>query len=159
MTAAVSTQPYLIRAIHEWCVDQGFTPYVVVQVDGDVVVPPGYARDGQIVLNLAPDATHRLSIGDEGIGFQARFGGVAHDLWLPYPNVLAIYARENGRGLAFSQGLGFELNPHAEAAEEDLPADEADARIDTAEEVDPPQPEEPPPPAKGGRSGHLKVIK
>lgn len=160
MTAAVSTQPYLIRAIHEWCVDQGFTPYVVVQVDGDVVVPQGYARDGQIVLNLAPDATHRLSIGDEGIGFQARFGGVAHDLWLPYPNVLAIYARENGRGLAFSQGLAFELNPNVESGADETPADEAEVDIEAEEQVDPPQPlppDEPPP--KGGRSGHLKVIK
>lgn len=150
--SAASIHPYLVRATHEWCLDNGLTPYVVARVDGNVLVPPGYARDGQIVLNLDPDATNRLSFSDEGISFQARFGGVAHDLWVPYGNLLAIYARENGRGLAFTQGVAFELNPEAgeEAAEEVVPEQQA-----TPAPV--PAPDDEPP--RGGRGGHLKVIK
>ncbi|AUN94124.1 ClpXP protease specificity-enhancing factor [Pseudazoarcus pumilus] len=159
-SSTLSTRPYLVRAINEWCLDEGLTPYVVVHVDGDVLVPPGYARDGQIVLNLDPDATHRLSIDNDGIGFQARFGGAPHDIWIPYANLLAIYARENGRGLAFTQGVAFELNPEGddeagdETVDDGTPAD--DAPVESASGDDDTSPDEPP---KGGRGGHLKVIK
>lgn len=152
---SLSPQPYFVRAIHEWCLDAGMTPYIVVQVEGDVLVPPGYARDGQIVLNLDPGATNRLNFSPEGIGFQARFGGKAHDLWVPYANLLAIYARENGRGLAFTQGVAFELNPAGAESEE-----EADEVVDSsagAEGQTPPAPDDEPP--RGGRANHLKVIK
>lgn len=98
----VSTRPYLLRAIWEWCMDQGFTPYLAARVDEHTRVPPGFARDGQIVLNLSPDATGQLQMGNELITFQARFGGVAHSLVVPVDNVLALYARENGQGMAFS---------------------------------------------------------
>ena len=152
--AAGSTHPYLVRAIHEWCLDSGFTPYIVVRVDGDVLVPPGYARDDQIVLNLDPSATNRLSFSPEGIGFQARFGGAAHDLWVPYGNLLAIYARENGRGLAFTQGMAFELHP--EQGEADA-AEDVHAAADEAQDETPPPDDEPP--RAGGRGGHLKIIK
>jgi stringent starvation protein B len=97
----VSTKPYLIRAIYEWCVDQGFTPYLATIVDERTRVPPGYAKDGQIVLNVGPEATHQLAMENEFISFQARFGGVQHSLLVPVANVLAIYARENGQGMAF----------------------------------------------------------
>lgn len=97
----VSTKPYLIRAIHEWCVDQGLTPHIAVVIDRHVIVPTGYARDGQIILNLSPDATSQLVIGNETITFQARFGGKAHALLVPIANVLAVYAAQNGQGMAF----------------------------------------------------------
>lgn len=158
MTTIVSTQPYLVRAIHEWCVDQGLTPYVVVHVDENVVVPAGYARDGQIVLNLHPDATNRLAIDNEAIHFQARFGGVPQDLWLPYPSVLAIYARENGRGLAFSQGVAFELNPLAEEGEEGEEGAEETVGFESIPGDGPSDPDDSPLPSRS-RGNHLKVVK
>ena len=96
-----STKPYLIRAIHQWCCDNGFTPYLVVAVDARTRVPREHVRDGQIVLNVGYDATAHLSMGNDGISFQARFGGVARDIAIPIGNVSAIYARENGAGMAF----------------------------------------------------------
>lgn len=97
-----STKPYLIRAIHQWCCDNGFTPYLAVAVDGRTRVPREHVRDGQIVLNVGYEAaTAHLSIDNDGISFQARFGGVARDISVPIGNVSAIYARENGAGMAF----------------------------------------------------------
>jgi len=99
-----STKPYLIRAIFEWCVDQGFTPYVAVAVDNRTEVPRGYVRDHQIVLNLSPDAVHQLVLGNEFLTCSARFGGVAQSISVPVENVSAVYARENGQGMAFEVG-------------------------------------------------------
>jgi len=96
-----STKPYLIRAIHQWCCDNGFTPYLVVAVDARTRVPREHVRDGQIVLNVGYDATAHLSMGNDSISFQARFGGRARDIGVPIGNVSAIYARENGAGMAF----------------------------------------------------------
>lgn len=96
-----STKPYLIRAIHEWCCDNGFTPYIVVIADGRARVPREFVRDGQIVLNIGYEATGHLSIANEEITFQARFGGVAREIYVPMTNVAAIYAKENGAGMAF----------------------------------------------------------
>lgn len=96
-----STKPYLIRAIHEWCCDNGFTPYIVVVADERARVPREFVRDGQIVLNIGYEATGHLSIANDGITFQARFGGVARDIAVPIGNVSAIYAKENGAGMAF----------------------------------------------------------
>ena len=96
-----STKPYLIRAIHEWCCDNGFTPYIAVVVDGRVRVPREFVRDGQIVLNVGYEATGHLSIANDGVSFQARFGGVARDISVPIGNISAIYAKENGAGMAF----------------------------------------------------------
>jgi len=96
-----STKPYLIRAIHEWCCDNGYTPYIVVVADGRARVPREFVRDGQIVLNIGYEATGHLSIGNEEITFQARFGGVAREIYVPIGNVAAIYAKENGTGMAF----------------------------------------------------------
>jgi len=96
-----STKPYLIRAIHEWCTDNGFTPYLAVTVDHRTIVPPGYARDGEIVLNASVAATNQLRLDNDFISFQARFNGRAHDILVPVTNVSAIYARENGHGMAF----------------------------------------------------------
>lgn len=96
-----STRPYLIRAIYEWCTDNGFTPFIAVLVDGTVRVPNEYVKDGEIVLNISFDATSSLNMGNEYIEFKGRFGGVARDIFVPVDRVVAIYARENGQGMAF----------------------------------------------------------
>ena len=123
--STVSTKPYLIRAIYEWCVDQGFTPYVAVIVDGRTSVPQQYVKDGQIVLNLGPEAVQQLALGNEAITCAARFGGVAQSVCVPVENVAAIYARENGHGMAFEvtqPGTG----SNAPTDEDSLPAPSGD---------------------------------
>lgn len=109
----VSTKPYLIRAIHEWCSDGGLTPYLAVQVDASTRVPREFVRDGQIVLNVSSDATHQLVMGNEEITFQARFNGASFPVAVPVAAVVAIYARENGQGMAFEAA---EI-PHTDATE------------------------------------------
>ncbi len=130
-----STKPYLLRALWEWCVDNGFTPHLAVQVNGQTMVPREFVREGQIVLNLGPEATNKLQMGNDLIEFQARFGGVARQLSIPVTQVAAIYARENGAGMAF---------------EIDSDADEVgkDAIPLAAQQQDD---EEPPPPPPRGR--------
>ena len=96
-----STRPYLIRAMYEWCTDNGFTPYVAVQVDDTVQVPREYVKNGEIVLNVSFDATSSLKLGNEFIEFKARFAGSAREIVVPVGRVIAIYARENGQGMAF----------------------------------------------------------
>ena len=96
-----STRPYLIRALHDWCTDNGFTPYLAVYVDPSVQVPREYVKNNEIVLNVSFDATSQLQLGNEFIEFKARFGGVARDIAVPVDHVIAIYARENGQGMAF----------------------------------------------------------
>ena len=95
------TRPYLIRALHDWCTDNGFTPYLAVSVDASVQVPIEYVKNGEIVLNVGFDATSGLQMGNEFIEFKARFGGLARDIVVPVDHVVAIYARENGQGMAF----------------------------------------------------------
>lgn len=96
-----STRPYLIRALYEWCTDNGLTPFIAVLVDETVRVPNEYVKDGEIVLNVSFDATSSLNLGNEYIEFKGRFGGVARDILVPVDRVVAIYARENGQGMAF----------------------------------------------------------
>jgi stringent starvation protein B len=96
-----STRPYLIRALYEWCTDNGFTPYVAVSVDDSVRVPKEFVKNGEIVLNVSFDATSDLRLGNDFIEFKARFGGVAREIMVPIDRVLAIYSRENGQGMAF----------------------------------------------------------
>jgi stringent starvation protein B len=96
-----STKPYLLRAIYEWCTDAGFTPYVAVAVDETVRVPVEFVKNGEIVLNVSALATNRLKIGNDAVEFQARFGGVPREVFVPINRVIAIYARENGQGMAF----------------------------------------------------------
>ena len=107
----ISTKPYLIRAIYQWCSDQGLTPYIAVTVDRHTMVPRQFVQDGQIVLNISADATQSLVIGNELIAFQARFGGVAQNISVPVDNVSAIYARENGQGMAFPMPTGGAESP------------------------------------------------
>jgi len=98
---STSTRPYLIRALHEWCTDNGFTPYIAVRVDDSVQVPREFVNDGEIVLNVGFDATSSLQLGNDYIEFKARFGGKSRDIMVPVGRVIAIYARENGQGMAF----------------------------------------------------------
>ncbi|RJX33501.1 MAG: ClpXP protease specificity-enhancing factor [Oxalobacter sp.] len=97
----ISTKPYLMRAIYEWCTDNGYTPYLAVMVDHSTQVPLQFVRDGQIVLNISQGATKGLKMDNESIRFGARFGGVAREVYVPVENVIAIYASENGQGMAF----------------------------------------------------------
>ena len=100
-SAGTSTRPYLIRAIHEWCSDNGYTPHITVSVDASVQVPMEYVKDGEIVLNIGMTATTGLHLGNDYISFQARFAGVAREIMLPVDQVIAVFARENGQGMAF----------------------------------------------------------
>ena len=99
-----STRPYLIRALYEWCTDNGLTPHLAVRVDGNVQVPVEYVKQGEIVLNISPDATSGLKLGNEVIEFKGRFGGVPREILVPVHQVMAIYARENGQGMSFPIG-------------------------------------------------------
>lgn len=111
-----STKPYLIRAIHEWCSDSNLTPYLSVRVDANTRVPMEYVKNGEIVLNVSYDATHRLTIGNDLIQFAARFNGVSRECSIPISAVTGIFARENGQGLFF---------PPEPAAEGAAPASDA----------------------------------
>ena len=102
-TESTSTRPYLIRAIHEWCCDNGYTPHITVSVDQSVQVPLEYVKDGEIVLNVGLTATTGLQLGNDFISFKARFSGVARDIMVPVDQVIAVFARENGQGMAFPQ--------------------------------------------------------
>lgn len=97
----VSTKPYFLRALYEWCTDNGFTPYITVAVDGSTRVPNEFVKDRQIVLNISFGATSSLKIGNDFLSFAARFGGVARDIVVPIERIAAIYARENSHGMAF----------------------------------------------------------
>lgn len=131
-SGAASTKPYLIRAIYEWCGDNGFTPYLAVRVDARTRVPMGYVKDGAIVLNIGVAAVRDLRLDNDYISFSGRFGGAAHEILVPVGAVTGIYARENGQGLAFEVVEGDDEPP--------APDDGGNAA------------------EKGGRS-HLRVIK
>ncbi|WP_165720867.1 ClpXP protease specificity-enhancing factor [Bordetella trematum] len=123
-----STKPYLIRALHEWCTDNGYTPYLTVQVDEHTLVPMGHVRDGQITLNVGTLATNKLLLGNEFIEFQARFGGVTENVLVPVGAVSAIYARETGAG------MGFEVQPYEPPVhDDDQAAATAAAPVDSPE--------------------------
>ena len=130
-----STKPYLIRAIHEWCTDSGYTPYLSVKVDEHTRVPMEFVKNGEIVLNLAYDATHKLTIGNDAVQFAARFSGVSRECSIPMSAVAGIFARENGQGLFF-------------AAESDMPAgvSTAPAQRPEPESTPPSSPTTPPRP-------------
>ena len=161
---ATSTRPYLIRALYEWCTDNGFTPYVAVQVDDTVQVPREYVKNGEIVLNISFDATSALKLGNDFIEFKARFAGTAREILVPISRVIAIYARENGQGMAFPSpvagaGIAAAGGPSAvadSAADATLPKVLQLAPVDPGETDDAP---EPPKPASGGPRPSLKRVK
>ena len=142
-----SSKPYLIRAIHAWCTDSGLTPYLSVKVDANTRVPREFVKNGEIVLNVSPSATRKLTIDNEWIQFSARFNGASQEVSVPMSAVSGVFAKETGYGFAF-------------AAPSDAVASLVEATTPT--ELDPP-----PSPDKGGkgpgkpkaRPSHLQVIK
>lgn len=131
--AETSTKPYMIRALHEWCTDNGYTPHIVARVDSNTLVPPAHVRDGQITLNIGSLATNRLVLGNDAIEFQARFSGVTENLYVPVAAVTAIYARETGAG------MGFEVNQSAELTTQ-APASAKPASVEPTKASDTPTP-------------------
>ena len=102
-----SSRPYLLRALNEWIMDNTMTPHIVVDASGDgVIVPLQFVENGKIVLNISPFAVRDLLLNDESILFSARFAGKSMNVVVPVANVLAIYAKENGQGMVFSDDLG-----------------------------------------------------
>ena len=101
MTDTLSTKPYMVRAIHEWCVDSGFTPHLLVAVNAQCRVPIAHVKNGEIVLNLNYTATKDLLIDNDAIVFSARFGGLSQHLYVPMNAVKGVFARENGQGMFF----------------------------------------------------------
>lgn len=119
-----SSRPYLIRAMYQWIIDNGMTPHILVDAsDEGVKVPEQHIQDGKIVLNIAPMAIQGLMLGDDDISFSARFSGESRNLSVPIPSVLAIYARENGQGMMFSEDDddGFSTPPDDENPDPDKP--------------------------------------
>jgi len=133
-----SKTPYLIRALHEWCSDNGLTPHIAVQVNDSVHVPREHVKDGQIVLNISWDATSTLQLGNDYIEFKARFGGMLRDIVVPTGRVAAIYARETMEGLAFTPQDDDAALPSADTGESSpattTRAAEADLGVKTAED-------------------------
>ena len=165
---STSTRPYLIRALYDWCTDNGLTPYVAVLVDDSVQVPREYVKNGEIVLNISFDATSSLKLGNDFIEFKARFAGSAREIMVPVNRVIAIYARENGQGMAFPVAVpsgGDELQPQRPSPLSSVPAagqaaEAGDAKVvqlvpDTGEGDVPPEPPKPP----NGPRPALKRIK
>ncbi len=142
--AEISTKPYLIRAIYDWCTDAGFTPYVAVAVDESVRVPLEFVKNGEIVLNVSALATSRMLIDNEAISFQARFGGVPREVHVPMGRVVAVYARENGQGMAFEvpRAIDAPASP-APALREVGPVQVAPPATDTPAPPEPPEPTKP----------------
>jgi len=134
----IPTKPYLLRALYEWCADNGYTPHLAVKVDARSQVPSEYVRNGEITLNISPGAVHKLQMGNELIEFSARFGGVARQISVPVANVFALYARETGHGMTF------EIDP-------EKPPLQAQAESEPSVEALPAPPKSPEPPKPGGR--------
>ena len=161
--AETSTKPYLLRALYEWCTDNGYTPYIVVVVDGGTRVPMEFVKNGEIVLNISFDATSHLKIDNDFVHFRARFGGVSRDIEVPIDNVSAIYARENGQGMAFdvqrdAAAKAAKTSASKEAAASNQLAPAGPTQLSSVPVSEAPAPrsgqaddEEPEPPKKGGR--------
>ena len=148
-----STTPYLIRAIWEWCGDNGLTPYVAVKVDGSTRVPLEFVRNGEIVLNISPDATRNLKIGNDLIQFSARFNGVSREVSVPIAAVAGIFAKENGQGMAFHTPTGDSPLSRCQAR----PTAGRDGKLAAQAWPRKPGGDKPDPPA--GRRPRLQVVK
>lgn len=150
-----STKPYLLRAIYEWCTDNGYTPYLAAMVDANTLVPREFVKNGEIVLNISFSATSGLKMDNDFINFHARFGGVAREISVPVDNVVAIYARENGQGMAFevssTSASNDKLSQDGEADEGAKPGLSAVPASPPESEDGEPSGDEPDPPKKGGR--------
>jgi len=136
MSELTSTKPYIIRALHEWCVDNGLTPHLLVAVDAQTRTPMAYVKDGEIVLNLSYLATKNLLIGNEAITFSARFGGVSNNLYVPIGAIRGLFARENGQGMFFQAEAEESMMPSdatsSDIAEQDVAADAAEKPLPAA---------------------------
>jgi len=160
----ISTKPYMLRAIYEWCTDSGFTPYLAVKVDASTTVPMEYVKKGEIVLNISFGATSGLKMDNDAVRFNARFGGVSREIYVPVHNVLAIYANENGQGMAFEVSGSAAENAAAPAADSPVSAAPALSSVPTAAAEKPAAAlsqipdDNNEPPKKGGRPT-LTVIK
>jgi stringent starvation protein B len=122
-----SSRPYLLRAIYQWIVDNGMTPHIMVNADDpQVQVPQQYVENGKIILNIAPMAVHGLTLGNEDVTFNARFGGTPMDIYVPIQRVLAVYARENGQGMMFGDDDGDEPPPGSGGDDESKSPSSAD---------------------------------
>lgn len=152
----ISTKPYLLRAIYEWCSDSGHTPFLAVVVDASTKVPMQFVRDGQIVLNISQGATKCLKIDNEAVRFGARFGGVAREVYVPIENVIAIYASENGQGMAFEAPQNDA--PRKTVKPQNTPALHS-VQGDEAAETSNESPDDTPQPPKGGNKPTLTRIK
>lgn len=164
---STSTRPYLIRALYEWCTDNGFTPYVAVRVDDSVQVPREFVHEGEIVLNISFDATSSLQLGNDFIEFKARFGGKPRDILVPVGRVIAIYARENGQGMAFpppvdslvaAPSSSAVLAPVADVVESGASVEDRVVQLVPAVDVGDDEPPKPTPGPAGGRPS-LKRVK
>jgi stringent starvation protein B len=146
----ISTKPYLLRAIYEWCTDNGYTPYLAAMVDAQTRVPREFVKNGEIVLNISFTATSGLKLDNDFVSFHARFGGISRDISVPVENVVAIYARENGQGMAFEVAKLPGSDEEGGAEESTAPALSAvPSPADTSTASDPDN--NPDPPKKGGR--------
>lgn len=166
-----SSRPYILRALHEWIVDNECTPHLLVNANfPQVRVPPGYTENGQIVLNTAPAAVRYLEIDNQAVSFEALFSGAPFSLYIPIEAVLAIYARENGQGMFFDAGSDVLSDEEQKAeTEQDEEVEEAEVEqqtpvlhvIDTdepsADEATDPDDEPPKPPSPGRPS--LRIIR
>ena len=164
---STSTRPYLIRALYEWCTENGFTPYVAVRVDASLQVPRAFVHDGEIVLNISFDATSSLQLGNDFIEFKARFGGKPRDILVPVGRVIAIYARENGQGMAFpppvdslvaAPSSSAVLAPVADVVESGASVEDRVVQLVPAVDVGDDEPPKPTPGSAGGRPS-LKRVK
>jgi len=143
-----ATKPYLVRAIWEWCADNGYTAYLAVQVDENTRVPIEFVKNGEIILNISADATHKLTLGNDLIQFSARFGGVSRECSVPMTAVRGVFARENGEGMFF------------QAQAPDVPVAEPGTREPNGSAPSPTPPGAPTPVGpSGGRKSHLQVVK
>lgn len=153
----ISTKPYLLRAIYEWCTDNGYTPYLAAAVDGRTRVPREFVKNGEIVLNISFTATSGLKMENDYISFNARFGGVSREISIPVENVVAIYSRENGQGMAFDVSLSDLSGGDISSSAEDQPktANPPLAAVPPSQDSEPDTSTHPDdnndPPKKGGR--------
>ena len=131
----IPTKPYMIRAIHEWCVDNGLTPHLLVVVNAQCRVPKAYIKDGEIVLNLNYTATKDLHMDNEAIVFSARFGGVSQNLYVPMDAIKGIFARENSQGMFFEHAL--QANKDADVAQDSSEAIVPETKSETPQKKKP----------------------
>ncbi|MGN6082815.1 ClpXP protease specificity-enhancing factor [Trinickia sp.] len=169
----ISTKPYLLRALYEWCTDNGYTPHIAVRVDNQTRVPRQFVHNDEIVLNISFEATSQLQMGNEWIEFSARFSGKVHKIEVQVSNVLAIYARENGQGMAFPvepATAAAQSGPVASSEVEQAAESESESEAGDSPRENPSRPlegsGEPNRPRTdddggkgGGGKGHLKVVK